>query len=376
MPSPLFKSFTALQQRSLRQFRATDAGRLVSEIQRLGKHQGVSERKVKQISRQIKGMTNRSLMKNLASKTEAARLVSDVEKYARGDIKEKMMEGLFEALGPVGGLIRGLLRPKGNQLGGVESELRAASNLLQSFGFDVKAPDRRPAAQRRVSKVDQAQSLLESLGFTITPPKPTQARQRTVQPQPVRKPSDKEVRKIGGRTREYKPDDPMLTGEMIAVSSSNVHSIGFIWNDENPMDGTLQVRFLQSQGRGKGGGPLYYYYGVHPDVFDAFRRAASKGEFVWDRLRIRGTVSGHRFAYDLKGITGGYVPRQAKRFGQNEYFVQRRVRGRSRTTGETQTFESELDDRRVGTGEPQRPGFGLPNRGRVSVNRGTPNRGR
>lgn len=371
MPSPLFKTFSALQAKALREFRSTEAGRLVTEVKRLSRRRELSDSDRRRLSSQIKRLQGTGVLNELRSKTEVGGLVSDVDKYARGDVKKKILETMFEALGPVGSLLEGLLRPKGGQIGGIDSELRAASNLLQSFGFQVKAPSRRPS---QGGKVDAAQRLLESLGFTVTPPKPRV--RRRPEPTPIRKPArpEKEVRQIGGRTREYKPNDPTITGELIQVTSSNVHSIGYLWNDDDPMKGTLQVRFLQGRGNAKGAGPLYYYYGVHPDVFDAFMRAASKGEFVWDRLRIRGTVSGHRFAYDLKGITGGYVPRQAKRYGQNEYFVQRRVRGKSRRTGEVQEFESELPDRLVGRAEPQRPSQGLPNRG--SVNRGTPNRGR
>lgn len=60
--------------------------------------------------------------------------------------------------------------------------------------------------------------------------------------------------------------------EMIAVKSSNVHSIGY----EN---GTLYVRFLT--------GVLYEYYDVPADVYDEFLNASSKGRFVHYRLKGR-----------------------------------------------------------------------------------------
>ena len=60
--------------------------------------------------------------------------------------------------------------------------------------------------------------------------------------------------------------------EMIAVKSSNVHSIGY----EN---GTLYVRFLT--------GALYEYYDVPGAEYDAFLNAPSKGRFVYYRLRGR-----------------------------------------------------------------------------------------
>lgn len=143
------------------------------------------------------------------------------------------------------------------------------------------------------------------------------------------------------------PDDPVYRGEMIAVQSSNVHSIGFQFNDANPSKGTLLVRYLQGKVGQKVAGPLYEYYDVHPAVFDSFRKAASKGKFVWDRLRVRGSVSGHRKQYKLAGIRGGYVPRQAKRYGDNEYFVTRSVTAQNAATGERRTFQSGLPDRPV-----------------------------
>jgi len=143
------------------------------------------------------------------------------------------------------------------------------------------------------------------------------------------------------------PDDPVYRGQMIVVESSNVHSIGYQFNDASPSKGTLLVRYLQGQKGSKYAGPLYEYYDVHPAVFDTFQKSASKGRFVWDRLRVRGSVSGHRKQYRLVGISRGYVPRQAKRYGDNEYFVQRAMTARNTKTGETRRFESSLPDRPV-----------------------------
>lgn len=142
------------------------------------------------------------------------------------------------------------------------------------------------------------------------------------------------------------PDDPIYRGEMIKVQSSNVHSIGYQYNDASPSKGTLLVRYLQGTKQSKYAGPLYEYYDVHPAVFDSMRKASSKGKFVWDRLRVRGTVSGHRKQYKLAGISRGYVPRQAKRYGDNEYFVTRSVTGVN-TAGEKRQFKSGLPDRPV-----------------------------
>lgn len=68
-----------------------------------------------------------------------------------------------------------------------------------------------------------------------------------------------------------------------------------------------------------GRGPLYAYFDVPARVFDRMQRAASKGKFVWDELRVRGSVYGHKYRYSLvqgqvstqKGVTGVYIPRKA-----------------------------------------------------------------
>ncbi|MEK9809271.1 MAG: KTSC domain-containing protein [Candidatus Nanopelagicales bacterium] len=145
------------------------------------------------------------------------------------------------------------------------------------------------------------------------------------------------------------PDDPIYRGEWITVASSNVYAIAYVYNDANPSKGTLKVRYLHKL---KGGstepGPVYEYYDVHPAVFDSFRAAASKGGFVWDRLRVRGTVSGHRYQYNLAGVhRSGYVPRKAVRYGNNEYFVGRQINTRNTVTGAIAKLKSELPDARV-----------------------------
>jgi hypothetical protein len=179
-----------------------------------------------------------------------------------------------------------------------------------------------------------------------------------------------------GRRYTFRQDDPIVTGEMIPVISSNVHSIGYDWNFDNPTKGMLKVRFLERQGRKKGqraDGPLYDYFNVHPEVFMAFQNAVSKGRFVWDRLRIRGTVSGHRFQYQLDDLgSTNYVPRKATRLGPNEHYLRREFT--DQRTGRTHT--SELEDefvQRIGLNRHGPQGF-VPQRGRP--NRGTPNRGR
>lgn len=89
---------------------------------------------------------------------------------------------------------------------------------------------------------------------------------------------------------------------MIAADSSNVHSYGY-----DPDSQTLYVRFRNKTKVGA----LYAYYHVPPEIYKKLDAAGSKGGAVWDLLRERGTVHGHKFDYRLVGIRGGYVPRKA-----------------------------------------------------------------
>lgn len=70
-----------------------------------------------------------------------------------------------------------------------------------------------------------------------------------------------------------------------------------------------------------GRGATYAYHGVPSKIFDLMRQAASKGKFVWDHLRVRGTIYGHQYRYTLvqgqvQPKNGGvYIPRKATRGG-------------------------------------------------------------
>lgn len=213
-----------------------------------------------------------------------------------------------------------------------------------------------------------------------TATKPNRGRSAESDTYPLQtRPDNRVTATAGGRTMWVQPDDPLITGDMINVESSNVHSIGFDWDGQS-QHGTLKIRFLQKDrrrgGKSRTAGPQYEYENVHPYVFESMRTASSKGSFVWDRIRIRGTVSGHRYRYKLAGIAQGYVPREAKAYGQGdkrkEYFIGRQQSFTNAKTGEQRTFQSALPDRLVGRYQPELQALasrGIPNRGQ-------PNRGR
>ena len=180
-----------------------------------------------------------------------------------------------------------------------------------------------------------------------------------------------EIRTANFRGR-YDTDHPAITGQMVPVRSSNVHSIGFQMNLKNPLASTLFVKYLQKFGNGtaKGSGPTYGYKNVHPKLFQEFLAANSKGGFVWDRLRVRGTVAGSQYEYYLDSISRGYVPRRAVIINGIQHLKRRkRVEQKS-----GRTVVSQLRDKVIGPYSP-RKGAG-PNRGNPDRGSQRPNRGR
>lgn len=177
-----------------------------------------------------------------------------------------------------------------------------------------------------------------------------------------------------GYHRTLNPSDPVLTGEMRRVESSNVYSIGFDFNFDLPLKSKLIIRYKQKNrktGSGQVGGPTYEYLSVHPDWFTDLVQAGSKGKWVWDQLRIRGSVAGHQYPYNLIRAAQGYLPRRAMvRKG-----IQRLVQ-RERLTERGDMLRSPLPNQTLGRYSPSahRPNVGNMDRGRLE--RGTPNRGR
>jgi hypothetical protein len=160
------------------------------------------------------------------------------------------------------------------------------------------------------------------------PPRPAEPRPQQERRQPPRA-LPRQMERVEQETPLDQFTRDIIAGTMFEVRrSSNVHSIGFVIEAPGQTKGDLFIRFLGTSADGKkrqGPGPVYQYTGVPLDLFREFLVAASAGKFVWDYIRVRGTVSGHRFPYELVGIVGDYVPRQAAlRRGQaGEWYLKR-----------------------------------------------------
>lgn len=234
-----------------------------------------------------------------------------------------LWNSILSKLGDFGQVVDALLRPDGKNLAqDAIKELEAARVVLEAFGQDVSRPEATPAKILR-ELVDEGK------------PASTEADKR-------REDLDKGLRRTNVEPQRPQesptPTEPLVEG-MVPVRSSNVHSVGFEWPDSGTV-GNLLVRFLGGDSKHRSGpGPLYRYFGVDRSVYLSFLRASSKGRAVWDDLRIRGTVSGHQYSYELAGLGDtDRVPRQAglKRGQKGEFFLPRTFKGKRSNLPEQQ----------------------------------------
>jgi hypothetical protein len=334
MASPLYKNFSKkLQQNAQQTFRASSFGRLVTAMNRIsttydGKSSSHGDRKINEIiERYGRGFNIESAAKEIGD-TDIARLTTHLERYAKkGGGKKAAVDLLLKELGPIGNLIKSAF---GGKKGGSrrQRELSSAMKLLEAFGYTVLPPPttrgrRRTgkggataAGRTRAKKtvgaiargIDRAREWLSSVGYPIP-------EEEAPEPKPVAgvsmvsetgEPLRIVELPVKGRGQQFPVDHPIVTGQMIPVSSSNVHSYSYDFAVR-----ILYVRYLQGKGQHKVKGPLYGYSNVMPDLFLEMYKAPSKGKWIWDALRIRGTMSGHKKDYALVGIQGDYVPRKA-----------------------------------------------------------------
>ena len=265
---------------------------------------------------------------------------------------------------------------------------RAAVGVLRRLhGDEGTAAGRRAAASRATRSAGQTSVTSPATSPTVkpVPSPPPSAFEPPDVPDESAEVSARRRTNLSGRQKidtgdekplRARPDDPVLNFRMVPVTSSNVHSIGFLIDPDSgfPMGtkGSLFVRFLGGRGKERSGpGPMYEYFDFPAMDFKRFLRANSKGKFIWDEIRVRGTASGHRYRYDLVDVVDEYVPRQAglKRGQSGEWYMTRRFRD---STG--QVLTSRLPEQQVKVSGPN-PAAG-PGAGSMQLKRGTPNRGR
>lgn len=309
---PLFHAAAADAQRKLAaDFRRAPLGRLFREISRRGRSQRGAEAAMRVLHR-------------VGGRPEAVRYMMGqrlgdismlIERYARrGDAGGDLVRQWLESLGEPGQILLALSEARAGLPGTSQAGLlRSAIALIRAMGgevlpdpqWSVFGPDPRAteAAWEYLRRTGELQRLQDELGGDEVPqeavPRPRAERQVTVHGP--------------GGVQNLAEDHPAVTGEFVPVASSNVHSVAY-----DADTATLYVRFLDSFYNKatkdyvrQGPGPIYAYYNVPPEMFLDMLHASSKGGWVWDHLRIRGTLSGHQRDYALVGIVRGYVPRKA-----------------------------------------------------------------
>lgn len=358
MASPLFQVASAAVRRSaVKQFRGSTYGKLLAEVEAVKampsklRPQNVS-RIAQKYGRQLRPD---QIAKEVLGK-DFGKFVRHVERYAKsGGLGSKLVDDLLAGFGPAGTLIRSLIGTGAiTGKAGIERELDAARKLLEAFG---QLP---PGGSPTVGQMRQgAQGLIEwlseSMGVPVAerlPELPTAERLPDLPEGQQVAPLPFGVSKTTSRGQLRKtvtlPDPsgnlrlpvshPAVTGEFVSVDSSNVHSISY--DAENAL---LYVRYLAPAGAGQTRtqpGSLYQYRDITPRMFDAMYKAASKGGWVWDNLRIRGTTAGYQKPYALVGVMNGYVPRQATIVaGGEERYIPRQL-----FVGKGQWLQSQLQE--------------------------------
>jgi len=383
--SPLFRQASkAILDAAKAEFDRTMVGQLVAEVQRETSRAYRSPERLGQALRRYSRYGVMDALRDLRG-TQFGQFAREIQRYSRQDSELKqLLKGFLTELGPAGKLIQALA---GSEARG---ELDRLVKIMEAFGFEVLP--RRDEWKRGTAATERgleaAQELLEAMGAKVVWPGDEPERRGTRLPFGIplyddqgRPRQEIPLPMADGPAQRFGMSHPIVTGEMVKAQSSNVHSFGY------DIEGAyLYVRFLgYLRGtRGPDGhplrggpGPLYRYANVTPEEFLTLLAANSKGDWVWDHLRIRGTWSGHQKDYELVGVEGDYVPRKATvrrnpQTGQlEEWFVRRRVRaiGGGWMTSALPSQAAgplpwgEIDRGRPDTGRPDGPDRGAPNRG-------------
>ena len=199
----------------------------------------------------------------------------------------------------------------------------------------------------------------------------TESKRKPVPTEPILEPGSYQTRRRGTQQEPPLPgQESPWTAETPTPQSSNVYSFSY-----DPQTSTLYVTYQAnalnpdsvSTGTGPHGGraqlvgkrgstvkgktgqrgPQYAYFDVPARVHQRMKLAQSKGKFVWDELRVRGSIHGHKYRYSLvagsvtiqQGLSGVYIPRKATKKG----FVVRSVAdvGTGRRSFQSSTLPSQ-----------------------------------
>jgi hypothetical protein len=239
----------------------------------------------------------------LASQTPAGHAAMDVARYAKGGF----LTAILGELGPIGQVIDFVRGLRSNTGDATSKQVADAIDLLKAHGYEIAPPG--PA---------------RGAGTGSPPPSPPRHGGFDIGAEPPESGGGLHGLVRAGTGGPGLPVGTFPGGLYVPMElvpgSSNVYAIGYT---EDTL--TMRVEYLAPtinaeslRGRGHRGtgrvrgrlhktvmrarhgpGPLYDYHGVPRGVFINIRMSASKGTAIWDNLRVRGTVYGHQYDYEL-----------------------------------------------------------------------------
>jgi hypothetical protein len=320
-----------LQQHVQRRFERSDLGRAAA-LARRGQARPGDAAQVRRV------LENDSRMRpvqaiNRMMGADFSTMVQTMEQYRRrGAAEWRVVKRFLASLGPAGALIRSMVEPN-QPAPKIQRHLRQAAALIKAWGGNV-IPGGWGSVAEITGGIESSITNLQHRGYQVA--RPGQRVHPRMHPAAAEAQPEERTVRINGV--EYPKNHPVVTGKFVrAPSSTNVYEFGYDVDNH-----FLYVRYQESHERGTRGGPgpLYRYTAVLPYQFITLYNAGSKGRWVWDNLRIRGTISGHQHGWELVGVMEGQmVPRRAtvkpvmgttrggrpKKLGSQEWFVLRQV---------------------------------------------------
>jgi hypothetical protein len=280
-------------------------------------------------------------------------VLREVQRYTRqGGAAGKVIAEMLGTLGPLGKLIHLVAgTPRNSGRSELNRDIQSALQFLDAVEPGaLSTPGRRsarssmPATGSIAAQIEAAKEFLETQGYEVTAPAElAREAQRPLYPGGVSRETargtDRKVvdLDVDGVKRRFPVTHPIVTGDYVQCQSSNVHSFAYQYDKSR-----LMVRYHPSAETGRGKGTLYAYENVPARKFLAMLDSPSKGAWLWDNVRIRGTVSGHQHDYTLVAVAGGYVPRKATYTLQGEAYVPRELEFTNVATGQRRTMRSQL----------------------------------
>lgn len=321
--SKLFPNFT-------RQHSGGAAKTIQREVQRAQQQVGREEHLARRMIQKGMRLDPAAVMRRMRN-TPLGKLARDISGMAgSGGMEARLAQILLKQMGPLGQLIQTLATSASRKNSRFERDIDSLTNMFNAFGYEATDLAEEPLDEviSRSEMLERQMSERGSPVYDQPPPGrsrvgdqprgetgvlPSGYRDRTSRGQPQGRGGSKDLLldDSSGARRSYPSNDPMITGEEdINILSSHVYSHRYDFDAS-----TLYVRYLHWEPGMKstdrsGPGATYAYYDVSPEQYRALSRAGSVGTWIWDNLRVRGSVAAHQHRYQLADIVNGYVPRQ------------------------------------------------------------------